>query len=76
MIAEGVVPAGEPLFGDVASAVGMIALVDVPALLKPSVFVAVTRKVYGVPLLRPVMSQVSGPETHEQICPPGTAVTV
>ena len=63
-----------PPFGE---GVGMrTALVDAPVALFPSVLVAWTRNVYAVPLLRPLIVQVSGPLTHVHEPALGTETTV
>ena len=57
--------------GEVAGVIASeLAGVPVPILLD-----AVTENVYGTPLVSPEISQVCGPETHEQVRPPGDAVT-
>lgn len=54
---------------------GTIAVVDTPTAPAPSLFIAVTRKVYAVPSVNPATVQLSGPDTHVQVPPAGTDVT-
>jgi hypothetical protein len=42
----------------------------------PLTLLAVTLKVYAVPLVSPETVQLRGPLVHEQVAPPGEAVTL
>jgi hypothetical protein len=60
----------------VVGATGVTAVEASDATEVPAALVAVTVKVYRVPLVRPVMRQVSGPLVHMHVFPSGDDVTV
>ena len=55
---------------------GETALDALEALPVPAGFVAVTVNVYGVPFANSVTVHWRGPDVHEHVRPPGSAVTV
>jgi len=73
MMIGGVVPG--VLVAASGSVAGVTAADAVEALLVPTLFVAVTVNVYGVPFARPVTVHESAPIDHEHV-PPELAVTV
>ena len=62
------------LVGALGNVAGVAVTVTVEDSESPMLLVAITRKVYAVPLVRP--STVTGDDALEPVIPPGSAITV